>query len=34
LKEEEIMPKHRGMSKKGDKSRAKKARRKGKRAKK
>jgi hypothetical protein len=35
LKEGEIMPqKHRGMSKKGDKSRAKKARRKGKRAKK
>jgi hypothetical protein len=34
MEEYEIMPqKHRGMSKKGDKSRAKKAKRKGKRAK-
>ena len=34
MEEKVIMPKNRGMSKKGDKSRAKKARRKGKRAKK
>jgi len=34
LEEKEKMPKNRNMSKKGDKSRAKKAKRKGKRAKK